>query len=123
MPRSKSQRPGENPADAFSRLQKWSDTNDHSVEGIAEWDIKQQTFVEVLLAMLGDGLAVWFGTTRAGDAIAITLVDGEAKARTYVSDSIEWDDFWQTKWAVMRKGQDISLKAASRVVAIREVGD
>lgn len=97
MPRTKSQRAGETAEAAFNRLTTWGASADASAEGVAEWDIKRDTFVDVMMAMLSDGLGVWLGVTRDGGAVSITLVDGDHKERKYVHDSVEWDDFWDSK--------------------------
>jgi hypothetical protein len=37
-------------------------------------------------------MAVQFGTTRDGSSLFITVYDGDDKDRTYIADSVDFDD-------------------------------
>lgn len=111
MARKDLTRPNESAAQKYTRLNSWYDTADSEIEGLADWDIKRDAFCEVLLRMLGDGLAVWLGLTKDEDALVISLVDGMKKKRTFVRDSTEWDDFWIARLQAYEAQQKRALRA------------
>lgn len=123
MPRPSKRQPVESPEDHITRLNKWFASADAGVEGVADWDIKRDLFVDVLLAILADGVGVWFGMTRTGRAISITLVDGEVKQRAYVGDAIEWDDYWEQRVAAMQQVRAARTETQNRIVRTQEAAD
>lgn len=123
MARASKQQQGEDKAATRLRLDKWFAAADAGVIGVADWDIKRDLFCDVLQAMLADGLGVWFGMTRSGAAISITLVDGEFKQRVYVGDSVEWDDFWLARLEAMRVIRGAPGEAQNRISRLQEAAD
>lgn len=83
-----------------------------------EWDIKTEPFRDAVLGLLSLGKAVMFGCSRDGGSISVTIYDGDAKAREWVADSIEFDDLMQLICTRVeaRKSQDEPQK-------IRAVGN
>jgi hypothetical protein len=78
--------------DVEKRFLWYSQSSAHATE-VGEWDLKSQQLVDAILALLSAGCGVMFGRTRDGGAIAITIFDGDDRARTYADDSIALDDW------------------------------
>lgn len=69
----------------------WFLSADESAEYIADWDIKPEQLAALILGVLGQGGAIRLGTSSLGDAVSVTVWQGEAKLQKWVSDSVELD--------------------------------
>jgi hypothetical protein len=76
----------------------WFGSSNESVEGIIDWDCKAQTLAEAILGVLAHGSAIMFGVSMAGDAVSVTIYDGEVKHRKWVTDCVELDDLMAIIW-------------------------
>lgn len=70
----------------------------------ADWDPKSEQLVEALLAVLGSGCAVMFGTAREGSAISVQVYEGDYKyPRVWISEAEELDTW--AEGILRRKGE------------------
>ena len=90
MPRP--QKPATRTRSAAENTITWFNSVDADVSSCDAWDIKPHLLQDAVLGLLSAGKGVMFGRAWYGEQIVITVYDGEAKQRKYVSDSIEFDD-------------------------------
>jgi len=86
-------RPTRYTAEEAAKVSIWNMSSDAGVDGVRDWDIKAAQFSEAILCILATGAAVMFSTSQQGAAISATIFDGDYKARKYLTDSVELDDW------------------------------
>lgn len=113
----KTQKFAPNPSGVFKARQ-WFASRDSDVTGVADWDIKQELCVQAIMGVLGTGCAIMLGTTMSGQAISVTVFDGDDKQRRYATDSIEFDDLMDALWTATHPRGD-----ADQPTELRLAGD
>lgn len=78
--------------EGVAKAREWFASSGSSTEGVADWDIKTQALAEVVLGLLAQKCAVMFGVALDGRAVSVTIYEGDAKQRKWVTDAIEFDD-------------------------------
>jgi hypothetical protein len=93
----------------------WFLSADESAEYIADWDVKDEQIAALILGALGQGGAIRFGTSLAGDAVSVTIWQGEAKLQKWAGDSVEFDKLiWEllSKLPRRQNGKESAQQAA-----------
>jgi len=70
----------------------FSFTSNADTSTIGSWDIKPQLLTDAILGGLQCGLGIMFGRSLDGGSVSVTIYDGDAKSRKWVSDVIDLED-------------------------------
>ena len=96
----------------------FSFTSNSSALEVANWDVKPQLLTDAILCGLASGLGIMFGKSLDGGSLSVTIYDGDAKSRKWVSDVVDLEDVLQ---AIIAHAQRSGVGAPR--AGLRAVGD